>query len=119
MNLRIFSCEIDTEIRRQCIERRLRRVVGRAMRGDGNATEERRDVNEVTATPRDEMRYDCLHSVQRRFDIHSHHLVELTIRELEHRARDPASRVVDPDVDAAECAQRLIAKAIDIRSPRY
>src|SRR5207244_9600952 len=46
-------------------------------------------------------------------------LVELTIRELEHRARDPASRVVDPDVDAAECAQRLIAKAIDIRSPRY
>ena len=62
------------------------------------------------------MRQHGLHPVQRRLHVDRHHLIELVVGHLAHEARDPASRVVDPDIDAAEPVQRRIAKALDLRS---
>src|SRR5437763_3330606 len=87
------------------------------MRGDGHAPEERRDVDEMSAAALEEVRHDGLHAVERGLHVDAHHLVEVVVREIEHAAADPAAGVVDPDVDAAEGAERFVAQALDVFAP--
>ena len=60
------------------------------------------------------MRDDRLHPVQRRLHVDAHHQIELLVRQLEHRLRDAAAGVVDPDVDVSEPLDRAIAQALHV-----
>ena len=77
--------EVHARVGGQRVERRLRRVVGRAERRERHAAEHRRDVDDLPAAARDEVRRDRLHAVERRLHVHRHHQVELLVGELEHR----------------------------------
>ena len=110
--------EVDARVGGERVQRRLRRVVGRPERRERHAAENRRDVDDLAAAARDEMRRDRLHAVQRRLHVHGHHQVELLVGELEHRPGDAAAGVVDPDVDVAERLDRAIAQALDVAPPR-
>jgi hypothetical protein len=72
----------------------------------------------VAAPPFLEIRDDRLDAVQHRADVDRHHLVDVLVGQFQHRPHDAAAGVVDPDVNAAECVERLVADPSDVSAAR-
>ena len=76
---------LRAEVRGQRVEKVLRADVGRAERGERDAAEHRRHVDDVARAALLEVRQHLLHPVERRLHVHAHHVVDVVVGELRRR----------------------------------
>ena len=111
--------QLDAERRGQQVHRALDRAVGGPHGSERRARQAARDVDDLAGVPRLEVRQDGLDAVDDALHVVAPHRVEVVVDEVGDRARDAATGVVDPDVDAPEALDRRPGEALDVAPLRH
>src|ERR1044071_6516537 len=88
------------------------------MRGDGDAAEKRRNIDDLTAAAAlDEVPHGDLRPVEGRLHVHRDHRIDIVIGEVEDLSGDATAGVIDPHVEVAEHLERGAAEPLHVGAP--